>query len=157
MSKWIVWWPYGGEKTAVTYKCQKRFLRRLGTYKCQSELSGDHMVVKKRRLPINVKNGFWDVSVPINVKVNLLVTKNWKKLPLNPKVRNYQTQNDNGLDIDIRLDMITGSSSLSYWVRYQYQARYRYHIELNIHIKPVISVKVNCLVTIWWWKNGGYL
>ena len=49
---------YGGEKTAVTYKCQKRFLRRLGTYKCQSELSGDHMVVKKRRLPINVKNGF---------------------------------------------------------------------------------------------------
>jgi len=25
-------------KTAVTYKCQKRFLRCLGTYKCQSEL-----------------------------------------------------------------------------------------------------------------------
>ena len=32
---------YGGEKTVVTYKCQKRFLRRLGTYKCQSELVGN--------------------------------------------------------------------------------------------------------------------
>jgi hypothetical protein len=49
---------YGGEKTAVTYKCQKRFLRRIGTYKCQSELAGGHMVVKKRQLPISVKNGF---------------------------------------------------------------------------------------------------
>ena len=68
-------------KTAVTYKCQKRFLRRLGTYKCQSELVGDQKLNKitsksqtqklarkkpqdfvvggeKQRLPINVKNSF---------------------------------------------------------------------------------------------------
>ena len=37
---------YGGEKTAVTYKCQKRFLRRLGTYKCQSELVADQKLNK---------------------------------------------------------------------------------------------------------------
>ena len=29
------------KKTAVTYKCQKRFLRRIGTCKCQNELTGD--------------------------------------------------------------------------------------------------------------------
>ena len=49
---------YGGEKTAVTFKCQNQFLRRLGTYKCQSESAGGHMVGKKRQLPISVKNGF---------------------------------------------------------------------------------------------------
>ncbi len=32
---------YGGEITTVTYKCQKLFLRRLGTNKCQSKLIGD--------------------------------------------------------------------------------------------------------------------
>ena len=37
---------YRGEKTVVTYKCQKRFFRRLGTYKCQSELSGDQKLKK---------------------------------------------------------------------------------------------------------------
>ena len=37
---------YCGEKTAVTYKCQKRFLRRLGTYKCESELAGDQKLKK---------------------------------------------------------------------------------------------------------------
>ncbi len=79
MSKWISWWRYDGEKTVVTYKCQKRFLRRLSTYKCCSESAGDHMLVKKRQLPINVKNGFWDGSVPINVKVKWLVTTNEKK------------------------------------------------------------------------------
>jgi hypothetical protein len=64
-----------------TYKCQKQFLRRLGTYKCQSELVADQKLNKitsksqtqklakkkpqnfivggeKLRLPINVKNGF---------------------------------------------------------------------------------------------------
>ena len=29
---------YTHQKAVVTYKCQKRFLRRIGTYKCQSEL-----------------------------------------------------------------------------------------------------------------------
>jgi hypothetical protein len=33
-------------KTAVTYKCQKRGLRRLGTYKCQSEVAGDQKLKK---------------------------------------------------------------------------------------------------------------
>ena len=33
-------------KTAVTYKCQKWFLRCLGTYKCQSELVGDQKLNK---------------------------------------------------------------------------------------------------------------
>jgi hypothetical protein len=37
---------YGGEKTVVTYKCQKPFLRRLSTYKCQSELAGDQKLKK---------------------------------------------------------------------------------------------------------------
>ena len=37
-----MWW----QKTAVTYKCQKRFLRHLGTYKCQSELVGDQKLNK---------------------------------------------------------------------------------------------------------------
>jgi hypothetical protein len=36
------WW----RKTAVTYKCQKRFLKRLGTYKCQSELVADQKLNK---------------------------------------------------------------------------------------------------------------
>ena len=30
----------------VTYKCQKPFLRRLSTYKCQSELAGDQKLKK---------------------------------------------------------------------------------------------------------------
>ena len=37
---------YGGEKTAVTFKCQNQFLRRLGTYKCQSEVAGDQKLKK---------------------------------------------------------------------------------------------------------------
>jgi hypothetical protein len=34
------------KKTAVTYKCQKRFVMRLGTYECQSELAGDQKLKK---------------------------------------------------------------------------------------------------------------
>ena len=44
---------------------------------------------KKQWLPISVKNGFWDVSVPRSVKVNWLGTKNWTISPLNPKLRNW--------------------------------------------------------------------
>jgi hypothetical protein len=83
----IIWW---WKKTAVTYKCQKRFLSRLCTYKSWSESACDHMMVKNRQLPINVKNGFWDGSVPKNVKVKWLVTTNKKNSPLNPRVRNWQ-------------------------------------------------------------------
>ena len=37
-----IWW----RKTAVTYKCQKRFWWCLGTYKCQSGLVGDQKLNK---------------------------------------------------------------------------------------------------------------
>jgi hypothetical protein len=85
----------------------KSFFRWISTYKCRSELTGDHMVMKKRQLPINVKivfggsvtmrigqwpyysgertavtykcqKHFFNGLVPINVKVKWLVKRNEK-------------------------------------------------------------------------------
>jgi hypothetical protein len=66
----------------------KTVFEAVGTYECQSELASDYMVVKKRQLPINIKNIFLGGSVPISVKVNWLVTIWWRKkrrLPINVK------------------------------------------------------------------------
>ena len=55
----------------------KTVFEAVSTYECQSELASDYMVVKKRQLPINIKNIFLGGSVPISVKVNWLVTIWW--------------------------------------------------------------------------------
>jgi hypothetical protein len=36
----------------------KTVFEAVSTYECQSELAGNHMMVKKRQLPIIVENGF---------------------------------------------------------------------------------------------------
>ena len=76
------WW-----KTAVTYKCQKRFLRCLNTYKCQSEL-----VVNQKLNKITSESKTQKLANKQS-KMNYLGTKNWTKSPQNLRLKNWPKRN----------------------------------------------------------------
>jgi hypothetical protein len=143
-------WPYGGERTAVTYKCQKWFLRRLATYKCQSEVTGgkkwkkitSESHNKKSTRKLSQADAVWwrfSMSVTIGGKTTQLLCGGGIAA-----IRQWQIRPQECCE-DVAL---YGGEKTA--VTYKYQKRF-------LRRSVPVSVKVIRLVIIWWWKNGSYL
>ena len=136
----------------TVYNCKESQTQKLAKKEPQDCVVGG----EKQQLPRNVKNGFWDVLVPISVKVNWLQTKNWTKSPLNFRLKNWQKSCPKWIGWDQKLNKIISKSQTQKLAKKKPQdfvvSGEKQQLPINVkngfwNISVPISVKVNWLWT----------